>query len=195
MVLAAETVDWSSILGRVKPIKLNLSLCSLYYVEVCNEFAGPISASLRPGNTAPFEKMSQRWRAVGNTVSNLTGFELQTSRSRDECVTARPTIKIGIHSSLLDVQQLKRDNVKPPPSVIGMWAGGSSARRPKGTSLFPGVVVNCYSTQSPTWKGSSHYSFSTQVRLSQCRQFNFILLKFKIFHLDVASWVCFILFL
>ena len=35
--------------------------------------AGPISASLRPGNTDPFEKMSQRRRAVGNTVSNLTG--------------------------------------------------------------------------------------------------------------------------
>ena len=45
------------------------------------------------GNTAPFEEMSQRWRAVGNTVSDSTGprFELQTSRSRDERVTARPT--------------------------------------------------------------------------------------------------------
>ena len=37
--------------------------------------------------------MLHRWRAVGNTVSDLTGprFETQTSRSRDECVTARPT--------------------------------------------------------------------------------------------------------
>ena len=37
--------------------------------------------------------MSQWWRAVGNTVSDLTGprFEPQTSRSRDERVTARPT--------------------------------------------------------------------------------------------------------
>ena len=52
-----------------------------------------MSASLRPGNTAPFEEMLQRWRAVGNTVSDLTGprFEPQTSRSRDERVTARPT--------------------------------------------------------------------------------------------------------
>ena len=58
-----------------------------------NELVGPISASLRPGNTAPFEEMSQRWRSVGNTVSDLTGprFEPQTSRSRDERVTARPT--------------------------------------------------------------------------------------------------------
>ena len=38
---------------------------------------GPISASLRPGNTAPFEEMSQRWRAVGNTVSDLTGPRLE----------------------------------------------------------------------------------------------------------------------
>ena len=29
---------------------------------------GPISASLRPSNTAPFEKMLQQWRAVGNTI-------------------------------------------------------------------------------------------------------------------------------
>ena len=75
------------------PSKSNLSLYSLDYAEACNELAGPISASLRPGNTAPFEEMSQRWQAVGNTVSNLTGprFEPQTSRSRDERVTARPT--------------------------------------------------------------------------------------------------------
>ena len=48
---------------------------------------------MRLGNTAPFEKMSQRWRAVGNTVSDLTGprFGPQTSRSKDERVTARPT--------------------------------------------------------------------------------------------------------
>ena len=30
-----------------KEFKSNLSLYSLYYAEVCNEFAGPISASLR----------------------------------------------------------------------------------------------------------------------------------------------------
>ena len=73
--------------------KIKSSLYSLDYAEACNELAGPISASLRQGNTAPFEEMSQRWRAVGNTVSDLTGpkFEPQTSRSRDERVTARPT--------------------------------------------------------------------------------------------------------
>ena len=62
-------------------MKSNLLLYSLYYAEVCNEFARPISASLRPGNTVSFEVMSQRWRAVGNTVSDLTGprFEPTTS--------------------------------------------------------------------------------------------------------------------
>ena len=70
-----------------------LSLSSLYYAESCNEFAGPISALLRPGNTVPFEEMSQQWQAIGNTVSDLTDprFEPQTYRSREERVTARPT--------------------------------------------------------------------------------------------------------
>ena len=47
---------------------------------------------LGPGNTAHFE-MLQRWRAVGNTVSDLTGprFEPQIFRFKDERVTARPT--------------------------------------------------------------------------------------------------------
>ena len=53
--------------------KSNLSLYSLYYAEACSELAGSISASLRPGNTAPFKEMLQRWRAVGNTVSDMTG--------------------------------------------------------------------------------------------------------------------------
>ena len=66
----------------------------LYYAEGCNEFAGaPNSVLLSPGNTAPFEVISQRWQTVGNTVSDLTGprFEPQTSRSRDERVIACPT--------------------------------------------------------------------------------------------------------
>ena len=61
--------------------------------EACNEFAGPIAASLHTDNTASFEEMSQRPRAVGNTVSDLTGprLESQTSRSRDERITTRST--------------------------------------------------------------------------------------------------------
>ena len=45
------------------------------------------------GNTGPFEEKSQRWRAIGNNVSDLTGprFEPPTYRSIEERVTARPT--------------------------------------------------------------------------------------------------------
>ena len=76
-----------------RTIKLNLSLYLLYYAKACNELAGPISASLRPGNAASFEKMLQQLRAVGNIVFDWTGprFEPQTSRSRGERVNARPT--------------------------------------------------------------------------------------------------------
>ena len=35
-------------------IKSNLSSYSQYYAEACNDLAVPISASLRPGNTASF---------------------------------------------------------------------------------------------------------------------------------------------
>ena len=61
----------------------------------------PISASLRLGSTAPFEEIWQRWRTVGNAVSDLTGlrFELQISRFRDERALLlnqlhRPVIKV-----------------------------------------------------------------------------------------------------
>ena len=45
------------------------------------------------GYTASYEEISQRWRAVDNTVSDLIGprFEPQTSSSRDERVTAQST--------------------------------------------------------------------------------------------------------
>ena len=73
--------------------KSNLSLYSPYYAEACDELSGPISALLRPENSAPIEEILQRWRAVGKTVSDLTGtkFKPQTFCSRDERVTARPT--------------------------------------------------------------------------------------------------------
>ena len=58
--------DWE------KYFRSNLLLCSMYYAESCNEFARPISASLRMGNKTSFKKTSQRWLAVGNTVSNST---------------------------------------------------------------------------------------------------------------------------
>ena len=51
--------------------KSNFLLFSLYYAKACNEFVGPISASLSPGNTASFEEISQRWRTVGNTLRKI----------------------------------------------------------------------------------------------------------------------------
>ena len=61
--------------------------------RVCNKLTGPISAALHLGNTALSEEMLQRWRAVGNSLSDLTGprFEPQTSHSIDKRVTAQPT--------------------------------------------------------------------------------------------------------
>ena len=69
--------------------KSNLSFYWLYYAETCNEFAEPISPQLRPENTTFYEKMSQRRRAVNNTMSYLISprFELQIFHSRDKRVT------------------------------------------------------------------------------------------------------------
>ena len=74
-------------------IAVSKSIFSIYCTEACNDFAGLITVSLRAVNTAVFEEMSLRWRAVGNAVSDLTGsiFEAQTSRYRNERVNTRPT--------------------------------------------------------------------------------------------------------
>ena len=60
---------------------------------------GPIFALLRSDDTAVFEETSPWKRAVGNTVSNLTGrrFEPRTSRSRDERATARLNFLSGFY--------------------------------------------------------------------------------------------------
>ena len=49
--------------------------------------------SPRHCDTASFEEISQRWRAVGNTLFHLTGlsYEPRTSHFCDERVTARQT--------------------------------------------------------------------------------------------------------
>jgi len=50
--------------------KLNLSLYSPYYVEVCNEFVVPIFATLRQGNTAPCVDVE----AVANHLQSCVRF-------------------------------------------------------------------------------------------------------------------------
>ena len=54
-------------------------------------------ALLRLGNTAPFKKMSQWWRALDNTVFNLTGQDLNL----------RPTVPD------MNALQLEEQNLKP----------------------------------------------------------------------------------
>ena len=76
---------------------LSLSLYSLYCADACKEFAGPISASLRLDNTAPFKKMLQRWRAVGNTVE-FDRSEIRTSdlslQRRTRCHSTNLQVKL-----------------------------------------------------------------------------------------------------
>ena len=71
------------------------ALFCAYREHWCNEFAGPISASLCTGNTASFEEMVQRWRAIGNTVSDLIGlrFEPRAFRISNDCITTIPTAR------------------------------------------------------------------------------------------------------
>ena len=56
------------------------------------------------GSTVLSEEMLQRWRPVGNCVQ----FELQTSRSKDERVTARPTGRLNQKLSLKLNPSMKR---------------------------------------------------------------------------------------
>ena len=82
--------------------QIKSSSYSLYYAKVCNKFVRPYSAAIRLRH-CPFAEMSQRWRAVGNAVSNLTGprFKPQASRFiRNERVTARPTARLLFYCSL-----------------------------------------------------------------------------------------------
>ena len=57
--------------------------------------------------------MLQRWRAVGNTVSDLTGpgFEPRTSRPKDKRANARPT---GRYASL----KIRCDNASKSSHLI-----------------------------------------------------------------------------
>ena len=72
--------------------KSNLSLYSLYYAEASNELRGPSPALLRPGNTCFFRRnvaaVASRWQHCVRFYCQR--FEPQTSRSKDERVTARP---------------------------------------------------------------------------------------------------------
>ena len=75
--------------------------------------AGPISALLHPRNTAPFQEMSRRWRAVGNTVYDLicasferksrtpTETQSESTRSSDFLIFARLKFTKLVHCCIL----------------------------------------------------------------------------------------------
>ena len=102
-----------------KTIKLNfkstLSLYSLYYAEACNELVESIYASLRPGNTASFEEMSQRWRAVGNTVFKFSKlFAVLTLITRGSNVLEQKLLSAiaitDVHSCTHSLTFFEKDN-------------------------------------------------------------------------------------
>ena len=53
---------------------------TLFYVEACNEFVGPISASLRPGNTASFEDC----RSGGDLNCRVKTSRTKTERANEK---------------------------------------------------------------------------------------------------------------
>ena len=100
----------------------NLSLYLLYYAEAKDEFAGSISASLRPGSIVPFEKMFQRWQHCVRFDLPGPRFEARTSRSRDERVTAPPTGRLFSIKDLKSGTYLGGGIVPcppPPPPPLG----------------------------------------------------------------------------
>ena len=76
-------------IGPLKPMGLRTSPLKPMGPGVVVSPAPPL---LVPLNTTSFEETLQRWRAVGNTASDLTGPRLkrQTSNSRNKHVTAQP---------------------------------------------------------------------------------------------------------
>ena len=78
----------------------NLLLYSLYFAEACNEFMGPISVSLRLRATPLLSKKCCSGGGPLTTLFDLTGlrFEHQTSRSKNEHLTADPTGRSRVSS-------------------------------------------------------------------------------------------------
>ena len=72
---------------KIDPLVYTSCICinTVQYAEAFNELERPISALLHPGNTpASFEEVSQRWRAAGNAVSDLTDLRMELRPSASE---------------------------------------------------------------------------------------------------------------
>ena len=87
----------------------NTNQIKIFHYTRCNmpkrvtTLLGPSTGHCARATLLRFSKKScSEWRAVGNTVSNLTSpkFEPQTSRSEDERVTARPTGYVIMYSEI-----------------------------------------------------------------------------------------------
>ena len=76
MIIFCRKVD-----GIQYQTKYRIIAYSLYYAEAAadNEFAGPISAALCPGNTALFEEMSQRGKPLATLCSIRPAVDIKTS--------------------------------------------------------------------------------------------------------------------
>ena len=72
-----EVCNQDFALEGTKLNQIQIFYCTRCITPSVYEFAKPISMSLCQGNTATFEEMLQRRRAVGNTVSDLTGLKFE----------------------------------------------------------------------------------------------------------------------
>ena len=59
-------------------------LCWVYYAKASTEFVISHTPLLRPGYTVPFEVISQKWQAFGNSVSNSLTRDLNLRLSASE---------------------------------------------------------------------------------------------------------------
>ena len=115
--------------------------------KLVTSFAGPISASLHAGNSAPFEEILQRLQAVGNAASDLTctspRFEPLTSHSREE--------RLLNYISVVRIKQYLNCAVLFVVAILQILPGEMSQHRDEkghGDKTVDGslIVQNCTST-------------------------------------------------
>ena len=83
--------------------KIKSSLYPRYHAEVCNEWRAHLR-SLASGQHSS-EETSQRWRAIGDTMSDLTGsgIEPQTSHTDRDMLNIEPTYRLCVYCQFLRI--------------------------------------------------------------------------------------------
>ena len=84
--------SWCPIFSARLNSKIKSSLNSRYYAEACNEWQDYLPC-LAPGQHS-FEETSQRWRAVGDTASDLTHV-FGSARSVMSCRSTKKPLCLG----------------------------------------------------------------------------------------------------